>query len=378
MKICINLQPINDRGAGIATFTSQLVSELIKFEELVCYGCVNYVRNMNREKYAHFPMKITYSPIPYKLIYSRKIKQNIPIPYTFISRIDVDVNLFFTYKIPRVSYHGITVCTIHDLIPLKTDMESSRIAIDYINDVTYSASKSDYILTVSENSKQDIVNYLKIEPDKVRVIPNGVDFCKFNTPISSEKKYEVRHKYNLPTHYILYMGGMRKHKNVEMLINAYGFLPEKIREKSKLVITVGTDNLRSLVCMKGLEKYVVFIPFVDEADKVAVYQMADVFSFISLYEGFGIPVLEAQASSIPVLTSNTSSLPEISGKNGAILVDPNNIEDISNGLNLLITSKEVRESCIQAGLENAKKYSWENAGNLLFSFLKEIAHKDNV
>ena len=165
---------------------------------------------------------------------------------------------------------------------------------------------------------------------------------------------------------------MRKHKNIDNLILAYGKLPLQIRKEMKLVITVGTDILMKMVTDNNLSQDILFIPFVDEKDKAAMYQLADIFSYVSLYEGFGIPVLEAQAAATPVLTSCTSSLPEVCGENGAVFVDPTNPNDIYYGLKQLIEEKEVRTKCVMEGLKNAKRYSWETAGKRLVYFLEML------
>lgn len=114
----------------------------------------------------------------------------------------------------------------------------------------------------------------------------------------------------MPEKFILYLGGMRKHKNIERLIKAYSILPKELQDEYKLVITKGTDGLRKLVGELNLSDNIVFTAFIDDEDKVGMYQLASLYAYISLYEGFGIPVIEAQAAGTPVITSNTSSLPK--------------------------------------------------------------------
>lgn len=370
--ISVNLQPVNNIGSGISTFANELINILDKHEEIKILGCFNCVRGVTKNSLNRFPFKIHYSFIPYKLVYCRCINKDLPLPYKWISGVDADINLFFTYRIPRVRYRGLVISTIHDIIPIKTEMENKNISAGYMNDIKYTASNSDFIITVSENSKKDIIDLLNFPKSRIIVIPNGVDFEKFNMSISEAVKWRIKEKYALPDHFILYMGGMRKHKNVDNLILAYKKLPIQIRSEIKLVITSGTDSLRRLVRDNNLDEYVLFIPFVEEDDKVAVYQLADIFSYISLYEGFGIPILEAQASSTPVIASSVSSLPEVCGNNGAVIVNPLDLDDICKGLLNLIQDKELRLNCIKHGIINAKEYSWMNAGKKLLEFLNSL------
>lgn len=376
--ICLNLQPVNNVGSGISTFANELITSLIMQGKFDLCGCFNFVRGVRKYDLIRFPFKIHYSFIPYKFIYDSRIKKCLPVKYKWITGVSTDINLFFTYKIPRVRYEGIVISTIHDLIPLKTQMENQSLSNIYFNDIKYTSVHSDYIITVSEHSKKDIIEILNVDASKIVVIPNGVHFEQFNVPIEIEKKKNVRERYKLPDHFILYMGGMRKHKNVDNLILAYGKLPLQIRKEMKLVITLGTDLLVKMVADNKLTQDVLFIPFVDEKDKASMYQLADIFSYVSLYEGFGIPVLEAQAAATPVLASRVSSLPEVCGREGAVFVDPANPNDIYCGLMQLIKDKELRNKCVIEGLKNSKKYSWETAGERLVHFLEMLNMNRNV
>ena len=172
----------------------------------------------------------------------------------------------------------------------------------------------------------------------------------------------------MPEKFILYLGGMRKHKNIERLIKAYSILPKELQDEYKLVITKGTDGLRKLVGELNLSDNIVFTAFIDDEDKVGMYQLASLYAYISLYEGFGIPVIEAQAAGTPVITSNTSSLPEVAG-DSAVCVDPTSIEAIAEGIKDILTDDNLRSGLISKGYTNAKRYSCENAGENLFKFL---------
>ena len=371
MKININLQPVNNEGSGIAKFANELINYLSYIRDYDIQGVFNYVRRVKPKDLSRFNFPIHYSYIPYKLIYSNYIKKTLPINYSCIAGRGANINLFFTYKIPRVHYSGITISTIHDIIPLKTEVESEMIRQTYLNDIKYTAQKSDYLITVSESSKNDIIETLDFDPNRIIIIPNGVNYSEFNKPITQNQIELTKIKYKLPHKFILYMGGMRKHKNIDNLIKAYSLLEEQIKEGYHLVITQGTPELYHLVTNLKQEKFIHFTPYVDEEDKIGIYQAASLFTFISSYEGFGIPVIEAQAAGTPVLTSATSSLLEI-GYGSTLQVIPSDIDAITDKLKLILTNKTLQEDLIKKGMLNAQKYSWEAAGEKLKNFLNKV------
>lgn len=371
MKININLQPLNNWDTGIALFGNELTKHLIDNSSCELYGCFNYVRAIKLEDLKRFSFKKTYSKIPYKFVYSRKVKKRLPIYYHTMMGNVADINLFYTYKIPRVKYKGITICTIHDLIPLKVETENKQIAIDYKDDIAYAINHSDYLITVSEASKRDIMLEFNYPDNKIAVIPNGVDFDSFNRNIEDFILSEVRIKYALPEKFILYFGGIRKHKNVSTIIKAYSILPKELRDEVALVITQGNDDLKKLVKELKLENHVFFTSFIDEVDKPAIYKLALLTVFISLYEGFGLPIIESMAAGTPVITSNISSMPEISG-NAASLVNPLDIKEIAVSLEQIIRNPEIRERMISLGYKNAQKFSWSESGRKLLELFSKL------
>lgn len=372
MNINVDLQCVTAKGTGIAEFAKARIDYLSKQADVLLYGYYSKLKYNDEDKYLKsFPFPVKTGHWPISLFYSRKLAKPLPLYYDFLSGNKADINLYFTWNIKRVRHHGLTIATIHDLIALRTEMESPLIVESQINDLTYTLQNCDYILTVSETSKKDIIMEFNYPHERIKVIPNGIDFKHFNKPISEEKKKYIRTKYGLPENYILYLGGIRKHKNIERLIEAYSILSSSIKDKYHLVITKGNENLKKLSRKLNIEDKVLFTQFIDEEDKVGLYQMADLYAYVSLYEGFGIPVIEAQASGTPVITSNVSSLPEIAG-DSAMCVNPVSVKDIAYGIDKILSNNTFRYGLINKGFDNSARYSNENAGAILYEFLKTL------
>ncbi|HBO89202.1 MAG TPA: glycosyltransferase family 1 protein, partial [Acidobacteria bacterium] len=225
------------------------------------------------------------------------------------------------------------------------------------------ANRSSRVLTVSEASKNDILKFFNIDPEKITVIPNGIDE-QFKITPSVEAIARVQERYQLKSPFLLYVGNVKPHKNLERLIDAF-FKLRKDGLTTLTLLIIGDEitkytALRRTVHRYQLHKYVRFLGFVPSDTLSILYRLADAFVFPSLYEGFGLPPLEAMASGTPVITSNVSSLPEVVG-NAAMLVDPYDVNSIANGIQTVLEDSAYREKLTQNGLERAKFYSWERS-----------------
>ncbi|HSN11816.1 MAG TPA: glycosyltransferase family 1 protein, partial [Propionibacteriaceae bacterium] len=220
------------------------------------------------------------------------------------------------------------------------------------------------VVTVSQASAADITAGTGIAPERIVVVPNGVDASAFAAPLDETARAAVRERYGLPERYVLYFGGTRPYKNVSRLVEAYSRLDESLREQVKLVVTRRDPELQARAEALGISDSVVFTPPVRDEDKAAVYRLADVSVLVSLYEGFGIPVIEAMAAGTPVIASRVSSLPEVCG-DAAVLVDPLDTDELAARLEEVLEDADLRASLAAAGLANAARYSWDTAADLL-------------
>ena len=246
-----------------------------------------------------------------------------------------------------------SVVTIHDCIHLMFPQYlPSRLAYVYAKGSMWSASrKANRILTVSEASKRDILRFFNVAPEKVVVIHNAIDE-RFMSPADPERMDLVRQRYQLDHPFVLYVGNIKPHKNIERLIAAFGRARTQGPDNLKLVI-IGDEiskypALRQSVHKHKLDKHVRFLGFQPMETLAAFYRLARAFVFPSLYEGFGLPPLEAMACGTPVVTSNVSSLPEVAG-GAALLVDPHDVDSIADGIVRAVTDETLR-----GGLDRAR------------------------
>jgi glycosyltransferase involved in cell wall biosynthesis len=249
--------------------------------------------------------------------------------------------------------------------------------------VAAAARKAEAIITVSQASERDIVRYLHIPPERVHVTYEAAG--ETLQPVKDESQLTaIRQKYALPERYLLYLGGFDQRKNLPALLRAFALLVNKQRQ-ARLVIAgqlPGRDSPlfpdpRRLVEELGLEERVVFTGWVPEEDKPALLSGATAFVFPSLYEGFGLPTLEAMACGIPVIASDRSSLPEVVGE-GGILVEPTDAETLADAMELLLVDDALRVELRRRALAQAARFSWRQTALETLAVYRKVIGGRNV
>ena len=255
-----------------------------------------------------------------------------------------------------------SVVTIHDCIHLRFPQYlPSRLGYGYARGALWvAAHRSARVLTVSEASKRDILEYFDVPESKITVIYNAFDE-RFSEEPPADEVMRVRERYQLNDPFILYAGNIKPHKNLERLIEAFHIIRRGELEFVKLLI-IGDEiskyaALRRTVHRYKLHKHVRFFGFVPDATLAILYRLARVFVFPSLYEGFGLPPLEAMASGTPVITSNVSSLPEVVG-DAAMLIDPYETDAIAGAMRRVLMDDRLRDDMRERGLAQAREFSW--------------------
>jgi len=250
---------------------------------------------------------------------------------------------------------------IHDVIPLLfPECYYKHTRYYYRLSRAIHLNTYDEILVNSETTKRDLVHHLGVHEKRISVTPLGKDdgFMRID---DISKNQRVRDKYGLPESYLLFTGTLEPRKNITMLLEAYG--NAKARERLKLVITGKKGWLYKevfeTVKRLNLKERVVFTGFADDPDLPSIYSMAKVFVYPSLYEGFGLPVLEAMACGVPVITSHVPSLRELTGE-AAVLVDPQNVEALAKSIDEVVFSTEQNYKRLsRASVARAANFSWE-------------------
>lgn len=354
---------------GIANFVRNLSCNLPTTENIVFTGCTYLTRQNDSYKYEWFPGVIKRTILPSKYFFNSRFK--LPFTYEKWMRSKSDFNIFLSYALPAVRFEAPLVSTIHDIILLRAKSESSAVIDEHKRILNRTIERSKYILTVSQNSKRDLIDYFGLNEKVIHVIPNGIDQQAFRRCITNTEETLVREKYRLPPKYILNFGIYRNHKNIERLIEAYSKLPHYIRNDYKLVLTKSHPAIDDAIIRYAIGDDVRIIGYVDEVDKPVIYKLASVVYYASLYEGFGVPVIEAQAAGVPVVTSNISSLPEVAGE-GAVLVNPYNTIEIKNAIERLCEDNVYRSQIVDCGLINSQQYTWDYASRKFFQFIHQI------
>ncbi|HHO0106950.1 glycosyltransferase family 4 protein [Klebsiella quasipneumoniae] len=268
--------------------------------------------------------------------------------------------IFFPGYIPPVFSLAPYVFTIHDLNHLDRPENSSfmkRLFYNYV--IKRGCKKAELIFTVSEFSKKRIVEWSGVSPSKIINVGNGVS--SLFAPEGDKKEFGFN--------YILCVSNRKKHKNEFETLRAYK--QSGLHSKIKLVFTGNPDkDILAHIKTNNLTEHVHFTGYLPDSELPELYRGASAVVFISLYEGFGLPVIEAMASGVPVVTSNTTSLCEVAG-DSALLVDPTDTDEIALALIKIINDDEVRNERIKLGLEQVKKYSWVNVAKKVDENIKK-------
>jgi glycosyltransferase involved in cell wall biosynthesis len=300
-----------------------------------------------------------------------------------VKRLECDVvHIPHLFWIPR----GLScpyVLTVHDLLE---HMYGSRNASSLRRSLHFYLTrrvlrKAARVIAVSQFTKNEIHKLLEIEDDRIEVVYNAIDerFLRGHATEADRDLIAQRYLVNYP--FILYAGAIRPHKNVVRIIEAFSALKSELQKEDEYpdlkLIIIGDDlsshpRLRRTVVRSAVQNDVRFLGFVPIEVLRIFYDVAKVFVFPSLYEGFGLPPLEAMAHGTPVVTANTSSLPEVAG-NAALLVNPENVFEIRRGLHRALLDPVLRARMKQRGYEQAQRFSWTTSVSRILEIYREVA-----
>jgi glycosyltransferase involved in cell wall biosynthesis len=297
----------------------------------------------------------------------------LPLPVDLLVG-SIDVFHSPDYVLPPVR-RGRKVVTVHDLSFLRYPEGAEPGLRQYLSAaVPRSAREADLVLADSENTRRDVVELLGISAERVEVVYPGVD-QQFTVVQETEALEEVKRTYGLSLPFILTVGTLEPRKNLIALLEAYTVLQERRGFDHKLVVAGGKGWLYEGIFQRvkelSLTQDVVFLGFVSEEHLPALYSLADVLVFPSIYEGFGLPPLEAMACGTPVVTSDSSSLPEVVGDAG-LMVAPDDHQALAEAIVRVIEDAHLRGDLVKRGLARAAEFSWQATGERLLSAYQRL------
>ncbi|MEW5975368.1 MAG: glycosyltransferase family 1 protein [Acidobacteriota bacterium] len=372
MRIAFDIRKLNDFGIGV--YIRNLALQLAQLDKQSEYLLICHDRDRS---------ELGALPPNFSFLVDRSqdslFWNDFVLPYLLKKQ---SVQLLHTphYRAPRfVSCKS--VLTIHDCVHvLFPNYADSRLGYQRARKATRRAvRRSCHIFAVSEATQRDIMRLFHVAEEKITVVYNAID-DRAVLAVDPELQRRVLERYQVQDPFLLYAGNIKPHKNLARIIEAFSVLKVDLKQhpqwKNLKLLIIGDELskhqfLRRTVIRSGVQHDVRFFGFVPYETLKVFYHAAQIFVFPSLYEGFGLPPLEAMANGTPVLTSNVSSLPEVLG-DAALLVNPENVFEISKGLKFLLLDLEARHDYIQRGYQQARKYSWRRAAELVWGTYQKL------
>jgi glycosyltransferase involved in cell wall biosynthesis len=369
MHIGIDAHAIGARQGGNETYIKNLVTALAAIDSTSRYTLYFSKASAAREwtgRFENFAVRLLPPPTPIV---------RVPVALSFeLFRRPVDV-LHVQYTAPPLCRVPL-VTTIHDLafehLP-ETFTRRGRAQLRLT--VRHTARCSQRIATVSEFSRQDIISTYGIDPARIAVTPNGVEDIFTPHPADVDESERIRERFGIKGEFILAVGSLQPRKNLIRLIRAYKRLRAEIGDSAPQLVLVGRrlwlyDEIFHELTRQDLAEAVIFTDYVSEELLPALYRSARIFVYPSLFEGFGLPPLEAMACGTPVVASSTSSLPEVIGDAG-LLVDPYDENLLANGMMRLLRDEDLRRQLITKGIRRAASFTWRAAAERTLALYHE-------
>jgi len=372
MKIGIDCRIFSSRFTGIGRYTHELVEHFIEANKKL-KNPHELVLFFNNPEYENFPEKTHVK----KILVNAK-HYSLDEQFIFLKKLNqenLDLVHFPHFNVP-VLYNKPYIVTIHDLtLSMFPGQKMTKWyhRAGYNLTIKNSVKKAKKIIAVSENTKKDLVKLLHVPEEKIAVIYNGV---------SPEFKVIPSYKNSSHDHFLLYAGVWRSHKNLPRLIGAFHLLKTENAELKnlKLFITGKPDphypEVKNSVRFLGLENDVKFLGLVPEEELIKLYNQAKIFVFPSLYEGFGLPPLEAMSCGAPVAAADSSSIPEICGRENAVFFNPHKIESIAASILSIYKNPDLQEKLVKNGLAHAAKFTWAKTASSTFKIILDLLEKE--
>ena len=375
MNISVDARGANlYKGSGIGTYIENLLKEIINLDNINKYTIFWSGENYSNFKKSNTSIHLTSKKHGnfYESFYYSSYTNNNNIDLHHIPQNGIGLNS--NYQCP-------CVVTIHDLIPyLMPETVGKGYLERFLKDMPFIIEKTKGILTVSEYSKKDILRFFPNYPaDNIFVTPLAANssFIKLD---KANCKSILKNKYNIDNPFVLYIGGFSSRKNVKELITSFKKINTSLNNSDYRLVLCGSvkDEGNKLInyCKEiGIYENIIFTGFVPDEDLPLFYNASDTFVYPSLYEGFGLPPLEAMSCGTPVITSNLTSIPEVCN-DSAILINPFNKDELADSLLKLLNSNSLRDEFSIKGFENSKNFTWQKTAKLTLDAYEKINNID--
>ncbi|MCD6528591.1 glycosyltransferase family 4 protein [bacterium] len=378
------LNPQKEQAIGVGHYSYQLLRHLLKVDEKNQY-VLFFDRSVEKKKLDKFKrnnVEIKFFPFSIyqkflSLFYTRFLTS------AFFSREKLDIFHSPVINLPS-AYESRTIITVHDLAIFRLPrLYPPKLVEERKKKFPQVIKQADKIIAVSQSTKNDLQKLFKVPNSKIKVIYNGLDarFFRRNKPAEIKR---VKNKYHIQGNYILFLSRLEKRKNCEKIIKSFVRFKNKNKKYSQYKLVMAGKCPRRFKKTKDkivkslpikYAKEIIFPGYIDSDDINALYQGATIFLFPSLYEGFGLPIIEAMSKGVPVITSNNSSMSEIA-KESALLVNPYKTDSIVEGLEKILGDKNLFEELKKKGIKKAKEFSWDKCAKETLKLYKKV--KRNV
>ena len=375
LKIGVGAQTLLEQSAGMTSYAFGLLSEILRQDKSNFYDFLLF-RSFPKKPEYMFGMGKNFSYryqrfFPFRLFHKLyKWEIGIPLDLFFGSH---DLYFFPNFVIyPHLG--GKNIVVVPDLTFEKVPQYVDRQNVEFLKKfVPPSVAKADHIVTISNYTKGDLIQTYKVPDRKITVAYPGVDPVNFR-PRGLEEIAAIKRKYAIEKPFILYLGTLEPRKNIPSILKAYAGL--KNRQEYSLVLAGKKgwlyEEIFQTVRKLGIEKEVIFTGYIPDDDRPILMAAAQLFVFPSFFEGFGMPVVEAQACGTPVVTSNTTSLPEAVGE-GAILVDPENTNELKEAMEKILSSPKIANQLKEKGLQNARRFNWASSARKVIEIFNRLS-----
>jgi glycosyltransferase involved in cell wall biosynthesis len=374
VNITVDAAAARSLNHGIGTYVANLLLNFVAVENANHYSCF-----MSKRAISAFcclalpPDRVSFRPVP-GVRPLRLVWEQLALPG--VVRRDGSDLLWGCNALLPGSRTSPQVVTIHDLGLFTVPQLYPRARVQYFRwAIPRAVRQADIVVAVSEFTKGELVNVLGVPESRIRVVLCGIG-SQYQPSVDEQDDECVRVEYGLPERFFFSLGVLEPKKNIERLVRAYRDLPANLRSAVKLVIgggkSIGWRNESVFALAHELGPDIVMTDFIAHRDLPAVYRLAEVFVFPSLYEGFGVPPLEAMACGTPVISSNAASLREVIA-DAALTVDPTRTEEIAQAMQRLMGSETLRAELRVKGLANVRRFDWRLAAQAMLEVFTEAS-----